>query len=526
MKVLLVYPKNPEGNFWYFDKISRKFLTNFKFLKFLLRFLLGALIKRASGWKSIRKKGKATFPPLGLLTVASMLPKAWELKLIDENVTRLLDSDIQETDMVFISAMLVQQKSAEQIIQTCKTYDKIVVAGGPLFSGLPDRFLDVDHIIIGEAENTLPLFLKDLEKKELKRIYKSEERPSLDTSPVPLWRLINLKDYVTLSTQFSRGCPFNCEFCDITATFGKRVRTKSTEQFLSELQVIYDAGYRGSIFFVDDNLIGNKQRAKEMLKKLSAWQKKRKYPLVILTQVSLNLAEDDNLIEQLVEANVGKVFIGIESPNPENLKACGKTQNINVNMISAVKKLLNHGLQVMGGFVYGFDNDNHQTCDSLIRFIQNSGIVSAMPAILTVLPGTQLEERLQRENRLLGESNGGSQKDIGINFIPRNNNVKELLENYYRLIKTIYQRKNYHRRINIFLKHYKHRVKGQKISWTDLTAFIKSVLYVGMFSKDCFYYWKVVFRLIFSKKIRVFPLIIEMMIVGRHYQNVANQKRV
>jgi len=526
MNILLIYPKNPEGNFWYFDNVAKKYLQNFKFLflKFLLRFLLKFFSKDlVSKWKFLKRKNKATFAPLGLLTVASMLPKNWHLKLIDLNVEDLTNNQIKWSNMVFISGMLVQKTSIKEIILRCKNQNKVIVAGGPLFASQYNEFIEVDHFVLNEAEITLPLFLKDLEENKLKRIYTSEEKPDLNKSPMPLWKLINPKNYVTLPIQFSRGCPFNCDFCEITTLFGFKVRTKTPLQILAELQAIKDSGYKGeSIFVVDDNLIGNIPKAKEMLKELIKWQKKNNYPFKILTQVSINLAKDDELIDLFIKANINKVFIGIETPDLDNLKSCGKIQNTNVDLLSEVKKLLKNGIQVMAGFIYGFEKDNNETRKHLEEFIQKSGIVNAMPAILTALPGTQFEEKMRKENRLLGETKGGSQNNIYLNFL--HNNRDEIIANYYRLTKNIYSRKNYYKRINIFLKYYKPSIKKEKISFNNLMAFLKSIFYIGILSKESIFYWILIIKLLTNqRKIRSFAIAIEMAISGRNYFKVVKK---
>lgn len=519
MNALLIHPKSPEGSYWNFDSIAKRYLQNFKFLflKFLLRFLLKLFSKELIlKWNFLKIKNKATYAPLGLLTVAAMLPKKWNLKLIDLNVEDLNGEDIVWADIVFTSAMLVQKLSVKEIIARCKAENKTIVAGGPLFTSQYDQFSEVDHFVLNEAEVTLPLFLKDLEENKLKRTYASEEKPDLSKSPIPAWWLIKFKYYVALLVQFSRGCPFDCDFCEITSLFGHKVRTKTPSQFLAELQALYDMGWHDSVFFVDDNLIGNVSKAKEMLKEVAQWQKKNKYPFKILTQVSINLAKDDELIKLFVEANISKVFIGIETPNSENLTSCGKMQNVNVDMLASVKKLLENGIQVMAGFIYGFDKDDLQTCEDLIGFVQESGIVNAMPNLITALPRTRFEEKLKKENRLLGESNGGTQINAGLNFL--HEKKEEIVANYHRIVKTIYSRRNYYKRIDTFLKYYKHSVKEKMLSWSNLTAFLKSIFYIGIFSRENIYYWLLIIKLITSRKKRKsFGVAIDMAISGRNF---------
>jgi radical SAM superfamily enzyme YgiQ (UPF0313 family) len=502
MNCLLIYPKNPEGNFWYFDSIVRRYLQNFKFLK---------------------RKRKATYIPLGLLTVAAIIHEKfekWILKLIDLNVEELIENHIKWADVVFISAMIVQKENTQEIIRRCKALGKIVIAGGPLFTTQYNEFSEVDHLILNEAEVTLPLFLKDLKENKPKRIYTSKERADLGKSPIPAFWLINLWNYVAMSIQTNRGCPFYCEFCGITSMLGHKVRTKTPSQVLVELQTLYDIGWRGSIFIVDDNLIGNIPKAREMLREISQWQKKNGYPFKFLTQVSINLAKDEELVRLFIEANIGKVFVGIESPDPKNLDECEKIQNINIDMLSAIKKLLTNGIQVMAGLIYGFDKDNEETRRDLEDFTQRSGIVNTMPNLLTALPETRFWERLRRENRLLLESSSSAQINKGLNFLHQKK--EEIKINYHRLLENIYSRRNYYKRIDTFLRYYKHKIRDKIFSWSNLIAFLKSIFYIGIFSRENIYYWMLIIKLIISRKKRKsFGVAIEMAISGKNFFKMA-----
>ncbi len=387
INALLIYPKYPD-TFWSF-KHTLKFISK-----------------------------KAAFPPLGLLTVASILPKEWDKRLIDVNVKKLKDEEIAWADIILISAMIVQEESAKEIIKRCKVLGKIVVVGGPAFTAQPEKFLGVDHFVLNEAEITLPLFLKDLEEGKAKKIYTSIKRPDITKTPIPKWSLINFRDYATMAVQYSRGCPFNCEFCDIIIMNGRIPRTKTPEQIINELQSLYTAGWRGSIFVVDDNFIGNKTNVKQMLPLLITWQKEHKYPFQFLTEASLNLADDEKLMQLMSKANFNKVFLGIESPSVNSLKECGKMQNTERNLADSVKIIHKNGLQVMGGFIVGFDNDTEKIFESQIKFIQEVGIVTAMVGLLNALPQTRLWCRLKGEGRLLKDTSGEN-TDGSINFIPQ-----------------------------------------------------------------------------------------------------------
>jgi len=315
---------------------------------------------------------KASLPPLGLLTVAALLPEDWEKKLVDMTVTVLIDRDIKWADYVFISAMSIQKESVKKIIAQCKRLGAKIVAGGPLFtSGYEDFEDDVDYFILNEAEITLPLFLEDLERGHLKHIYTSDQWVDLKKTPIPLWKLADINKYATMCIQYSRGCPFNCDFCDVTLLFGHKMRLKTKDQILVELESLYLRGWRGGVFIVDDNFIGNKRELKcEVLPAIINWMEERKYPFSFTTQASINLSDDEELIQLMVQAGFGSVFVGIETPNEESLAECNKLQNKNRDLIACVKKIQRFGLIVNGGFIMGFDNDTPAIFERLIEFIQ------------------------------------------------------------------------------------------------------------------------------------------------------------
>lgn len=483
----MVYPEYPE-TFWSFKHI----------LKFIAK--------------------KASYPPLGLLTVSAMLPKEWSKRLVDLNVRELKDEDIIWADMVFVSAMIVQKKSAQEVIDRAKKMGKKVVCGGPVFTSQPEKFHGVDHFVLNEGEVTLPLFLKDLAAGKPKHIYTSAIRPDISQTPIPDWSLIKLKDYAAMVIQYSRGCPFNCEFCDIVIMNGRGQRAKTPRQLIREFESLYAAGWQSTLFIVDDNFIGNKANVKKMLPVLIAWQKEHKYPFQLLTEASTNLADDQELMQLMSAANFYKVFLGIETPCVDSLKECGKMQNATRDLAEAVKIIQQNGMQVMGGFIVGFDNDPENIFETQIRFIQQVGVVTAMVGVLTALPRTRLWHRLKAEGRLLGETTGGN-TDGQINFQPKMGQQK-LIEGYKRILATIYSQKSYYQRINTFIKNYRPTVRS-RITREDLRAFFLSLWRIGFVSRQSFLYWKLIIKTFLTKH-KALPVVVELTIVGLHYEKVAN----
>jgi radical SAM superfamily enzyme YgiQ (UPF0313 family) len=490
MKILMVYPMYPD-TFWSF-KHALKFISK-----------------------------KASFPPLGLLTVASMLPKGWNVKLIDMNTNNLIDRDILWADYVFISAMSIQSESANQVIERCKKMNAKIIAGGPLFTSSSEYYQDIDHLVLNEAEITLPEFLNDLYKGKPGQKYTTENWADITTTPLPLWELISMKNYTSMNVQYSRGCPFDCDFCDITVLYGRKPRTKTKEQVIAELDSLYFAGWRGPVFFVDDNFIGNKAKLKEeILPVIAEWNRKRKYPFYFNTEVSINLADDDALMQLMVNAGFEAVFVGIESPNDESLKECNKTQNRNRDMILSVKKIQETGLEVQGGFIVGFDNDPPAIFDKLTNFIQESNIVTAMVGLLNAPKGTKLQKRLLSEGRMLSDFTGNN-TDFSINFIPHMD-TELLLTGYKMILDTIYSPKYYYERVMRFLKDYKPRKK--KVFQFDpnyIVALFKSIFKMGVMGKERIYYWKLFFWSLFRKP-QLFSLAITFAIYGFHFRKISN----
>ena len=491
MKILLVYPEYPV-TFWSF--------------KHVLRFI----------------SKKAAYPPLGLLTVAGMLPRDWELKLVDLNVEGLVDGDIEWADYIMVSAMLIQEKSVLEVLDQCNRLGAKTIAGGPLFNARTEQYLDlVDHLILNEAEITLPPFLEDLAAGRARKKYETSEYPDLDLTPIPRWDLVNINHYATLMIQCSRGCPFNCEFCDITNLFGRRPRVKNADRLLAELQSIYDLGWRGLLFFVDDNFIGNKSKIKQILPALVDWMGDHGYPFTFLTEASINLADDDELIDLMVRAGFASVFIGLETPNEESLRECEKNQNSGRDMIAMVHKLQESGLQVLGGYILGFDSDDESIFARQIKFIQESGVVTAMVGLLNALPNTRLWQRLKSEGRLL-EQTSGDNTDGTINFVPKMD-VDNLMAGYQRVVKTIYSPRFLYQRICRFLDQYQPQRK-RRPAWSEVKAFFKSIFYLGILGNGAsqWYYWKLVVKSL-ARYRRSLPEAITLMVYGHHFRKVAKR---
>ncbi|KUG26785.1 hypothetical protein ASZ90_003365 [hydrocarbon metagenome] len=489
MKILLVYPEIPP-TFWSF-KDALSFVSK-----------------------------KSAEPPLGLITVAGMLPKEWELRLIDMNVAKLNDADITWADYVFLSGMSVQFNSFKEVVRRSNRLGTKVVAGGPLCTTQYKEILGVDHFVLDEAEITLPVFLKDLEEGIPKQVYRSGNFPDISLASVPRWDLLNKKVYASMSIQYSRGCPYDCEFCSITMLNGRKPRAKSKEQFINELNILYEQGWKGGISVVDDNIIGDKRKLKnDLLPALIKWSEERKHPFYFITEVSINLADDTELVDMMVQAGFNSVFVGIETPNDASLEECGKSHNLKRDLIESINELQKRGLMVSGGFIVGFDNDTSDIFDRQIQFIQKSGIVSAMVGLLNAPVGTKLFKRLQNENRLL-ENFSGNNMDGSINFIPKMK-YSELIKGYSKLLASIYSQKEYYARIKEFLSRY-NMPKWQNItpSFAEIKAFFKLLWKLGIVEKGKIYFWKL---FVFSlwKYPKKFTVAMTFAVYGFHFRRVA-----
>ncbi len=394
-----------------------------------------------------------------------------------------------------------------------------VVAGGPLFTTGYEEFEGVAHFVLGEGEVTFPLFLEDLEKGVPRHIYNTDIHPDISGTPVPRWDLINVKNYLSMSVQYSRGCPFQCEFCDIVIMNGRIPRAKSTGQLLGELEAIHKTGWRGKVFIVDDNFIGKKEEVKALLPEIINWQKAHHNPFYFITEASINLADDEELMKLMHEARFQSVFIGIETPNEDSLSECSKFQNGGRDLVSLVKKIQRHGLEVMGGFIVGFDHDTPSIFEKQINLIQKSGVVIAMVGILNALPGTKLYHRLKSENRLLKASTGDN-VNATINFKPAMD-IQVLTEGYKKILKTIYSPREYCERVITFLREYEGYQKVA-VQWTEIRTLLRSVWFLGIVGKSKRYYWKVISWTLIHRP-RLFPMAVALIVVGAHFQKIALQ---
>jgi radical SAM superfamily enzyme YgiQ (UPF0313 family) len=440
------------------------------------------------------------------------------LELVDLNVDELPDESIRGADFVMISAMIVHRESVHEILARCRALETPVIAGGPLFTTDHESFPEVDHFVIGEAEEIIGELVADLERGDVRRIYQAAGHPPLDGVPVPRWDLIDLDDYLTMSIQFSRGCPYDCEFCDIIVMNGRIPRTKSPGQLVRELESLRVRGWTGMVFVVDDNFIGDKKRTKALLAEMIAWRERTRAAIGFITEASVNLADDPQLCELMTRAGFKKVFVGLETPSSESLQECHKLQNEGRDLVDAVRIIQRAGLEVMGGFIVGFDSDRQDIFRRQFEFIQRSGVVTAMVGLLTALPKTRLHARLAREGRLQRTTTGNNTQAV-LNFDPKLG--REFLENGYReLMKKLYEPRAYYRRVRTFLDH--HRPTGPKLrlSSTDVRALIRSIWLLGARHRGRLAYWQMFVSTLITRP-RHFPIAIEMAIAGHHFRRVA-----
>ena len=474
---------------------------------------------------------KAALPPLGLLTVAAMLPKHWEIRLVDLNVRPLRDSDLQWADSAWLSGMTVQGPSAEDVVARCRAAGVRTVAGGPLFTMEPQRFSTVDHLVLGEAERSLPPFLRDFtryldrrQRGELAQApahrYDADGLPEMDEAPLPRYDLVKPSHYASLSLQYSRGCPFDCEFCNVTSLFGRRPRVKSPEKIKAELDAIVATGFRGSVFFVDDNFIGNKPHVKkQLLPSLIDWQRQRG-PMRFYTEASINLADDESLMNQMGDAGFDMVFIGIETPDEDTLTACGKKQNTKRDLVTNIKKINAHGIEVQAGFIVGFDGDEPTVFRRQIDFIQQSGITTAMVGMLQAPIGTRLFSRLAKEGRIIDQKNySGDNANGGTNVVPTMG-LDTLRAGYKQLLDEIYHPKPYYERARTFLQSYSPPRVKMRIEMRHLTAFARACWHLGVVGRERFEYWKLIAWTL-AKKPAALSEAITIAVRGRHYRKMA-----
>ncbi|SHJ33001.1 Radical SAM superfamily enzyme YgiQ, UPF0313 family [Desulfatibacillum alkenivorans DSM 16219] len=493
-KALLVYPKVPDNTYWSF--------------KHALRF--------------VRKK--SSMPPLGLITLAAMFPRDVTLKLVDLNIEKLRKKDLEWADAVFVSAMIIQKDSFEEVVALARAAGKPVIAGGPYAGSSHKEIRGVDHFVLGEVENSFQGFLEDFQAGKAKGLYPPPEKPSLDQTPPPRFDLLKMESYASMSVQYSRGCPFNCEFCDIWKVYGNKPRLKPAESMIRELQTLHDQGWRGPVFVVDDNFIGNKRRVKaELLPAMFRWQKDHKYPFRFFTEASINLADDDALLQGMAAAGFNEVFIGIETPSAEALAETGKTQNLKCDMARAVTKIQEYGIEVMAGFILGFDSDTEDIVERQAAFIQQTGIPQAMVGILTALPGTELHSRLEREGRLLRVSDGNNTHNTTANFRTKMD-AAVLQQSYTKLLSIIYDKnlKNYFDRCSKLLDNVGDpSLTMREVRFREIMMLLRS-LARQPFTPYGYQYLKFITTR-FVKNRRTFSEAVKFSIVGHHFHKITRQ---
>jgi len=483
MNALLVYPRFPD-TYWSF------------------RYALSFQGKRAAQ------------PPLGLMTIAALLPTSWHKRLIDTNVERLKDSDLAWADVVLLSGMQAQQQDLTSIIRRCSARRLRTIVGGPIASSVLPSALGADSVVIGEAEDLIVTLARDVESGSVRPVYQADGYPSMEHSPLPDLNLVRLKRYSTMTVQYSRGCPFNCEFCDIIEIYGRRPRTKAVAQVLAELNQLCAAGWRGPVFIVDDNFIGNKVRARDLLLAMTEWQKAHGYPFRFITEASLNLADDRDLLQSMEDAGFTSVFLGIETPDESSLKATNKLQNTRRNLLESVAAIQGYGIEVMGGFILGFDTDREDIFDRLVEFIQKSAIPIAMVGLLQALPGTQLFRRLKREGRILHDGEGNNTA-CQLNFLPRMN-PERLLAGYRSVLQRIYACDAYYARARDYLSRCRPHYRPH-FSFGNARALFLSVLRQGIRGKARRSYWKFLFSAATLHR-RSFGAAMTLAVMGYHFQ--------
>ncbi|MBW2966255.1 B12-binding domain-containing radical SAM protein [Candidatus Woesearchaeota archaeon] len=527
--ILMVYPKIPQDTYWSFNHILP---------------LIGK---------------KAAMPPLGLITVAAMLPEYYNTRIIDMNIESLKDKDIIWADAVFTSSMIVQKESLEEVIQRAKSFNKPIVAGGPYPTQYFDQIKGVDHFVLGEAESgVLEAFLRDFENNKAKKVYARHvirnkngrkeidqqfldnllrhfekqdadiqvvnERPSMNLSPIPRFDLLNLNAYASMSIQQSRGCPHNCDFCNEGTLFGHSPRLKAGEKIAAELKKLYNLGFKGSIFVVDDNFIGNRKAVKEVLPKIEEFQKTHGYPFALFTEADITLSTDEELMAMMRDAGFSMAFVGLESPDKEVLRSMGKYQNIKINLSEAIRKMQSYGIEVTAGFIVGNDNDPDDVCDKIFDFCQNQGIVTAMIGLLISVKGSELYERLKREGRLRKDSEGNNTHNFELNFesLP-GKDEKKIISDYKNLLARLYDSngKNYFERTSVLLDRLgPHPKSARSTGYTELKAFAKSFV-----KQSCSSYRTNYLR--FMKHIlrhhrSIFPTAVHQAVYAEHFIKITN----
>jgi radical SAM superfamily enzyme YgiQ (UPF0313 family) len=471
MHTLLIYPQFPQS-FWSFEQAL-------------------ALVNR-----------KALLPPLGLVTVAALLPQTWEFKLVDRNVREVTEAEWEWADLVILSAMIVQKADFAAQIQAAKQRGKRVAIGGPYATSSPEeaKATGADFLILGEGEITLPLFVEAIERGETSGTFTTTEKPDVTTTPVPRFDLLEMDAYDNMSVQFSRGCPFQCEFCDIIVLYGRKPRTKTPAQLIAELERLYELGWRRSIFLVDDNFIGNKRNVKLLLHELKQWMRQHEYPFFLNTEASVDLAQDEELLELMVECNFNAVFLGIETPDSDSLEVTKKFQNMRDPLSESVQKIMRYGLRVTAGFIIGFDGEKPGAGQRVIQFVEDTAISLAMFSMLQVLPGTALWHRLQKEGRMLDEGGNINQTTL-MNFIP-SRPIEEIAQEYIQAFWQLYDPQKYLDRTYrqfLLMGEPRHKTKLRQPSWVVIRAMLIIFWRQGVLRKTRSTFWRYLIHIMQAK---------------------------
>jgi len=488
MRVLLVYPLFPTS-FWSFERAL-------------------SLVDR-----------KALLPPLGLVTVAALLPQEWEFQLVDRNVRAVTEAEWEWADLVILSAMIVQREDFAAQIQEAKRRGKPVAVGGPYPTSMPEeaRAAGADYLVLDEGEITLPMFVAALERGDTSGTFRTDEKPDVTITPIPRFDLLEMDAYDNMSVQFSRGCPFQCEFCDIIVLYGRKPRTKTPQQFLAELQRLYDLGWRRSIFLVDDNFIGNKRNVKLLLQELKTWMQEHQYPFYLNTEASVDLAQDEELMELMRECNFNAVFLGIETPDSDSLALTKKFQNTRDPLSDSVKKIMSYGLRVTAGFIIGFDGEKPGAGDRIIQFVQNTSIAMAMFSMLQALPNTALWTRLQKEGRLLKEGANINQTTL-MNFVPTRP-IEAIAREYVQAFWVLYDPQNYLDRVYqqfLLMGEPKHKTALRTPSWAAIRALLIICWRQGIRRKTRWTFWPYLFHIMRTKP-RLWQHYLSICALGEHF---------
>jgi radical SAM superfamily enzyme YgiQ (UPF0313 family) len=461
---------------------------------------------------------RSTNPPLGLITVAAMLPPDWEIRFVDRNVRYETEEDWAWCDLVIISAMIIQKADFRALIQKGVALGKKVAVGGPFPTSVPEFALEsgAHYLVLDEGECTIPLFLEALARNEERGIFRSAEKPDVTQTPIARYDLLDLDAYLAITVQFSRGCPFQCEFCDIINLYGRKPRTKTPEQMLAELDVLYELGWHRYVFIVDDNFIGNKRNAKMFLRALIPWMEEHNYPFILLTEASLNLAEDDEMVELMVKAGFTIVFMGIETPDTDSLMGIHKLQNTRQDLIESCHKITRAGLQIMSGFIIGFDNERPGAGKRIQEFVEETGIPQGQFSMLQALQNTAMWNRLKQEGRLM-DGMGTFHQGAIMNFVPTRP-VEEIAREYIDAFWQIYEPMPFLKRT---FRHYM-MMKGWRgktnrpLTWTEWQLFLAIAWRQGVLRSTRFRFWWQLVAIAFNKPRLLYDYITTLG-VGEHF---------